>query len=504
MKEFFILFKYISLSKTRRIKEGRFKINLGWISYIIPVIAFGLPVGLIMYIPLKSMPMPLADIFFSLFIISSSFLFLLSYAPTIVFNLYGSQDIYFLLTLPIRRSSIFLFKAVDSLIYSIPAIGFILPMCIAYSVAIGMGWFIGIISSVLFILFLIILSFLFGALVSKIMTRTSAKILSNLVYLLSILAYVIILNVIKPNTTTQEGIKQLIINSKRYLDSTLSYFSPIGWLVYAIKGESIGYLIILIVSLFTGFLVYNISNTLVIESVGSRNSKKVSFSKSSLGSPFFVKDLRLLFRDPQAIYMLLYSIAFPLVMLIVNKSYTGALLVMAMIASFYCSYITVHLLVSEKKVWPFPRLLPVKLTSIIIWKSLIPFLLYSSLYLVLTVISIYLFHINRIVLFTIPMVSLVFLYSGILAINLWLKDPKRDVSSRNIFKTKEVFIIEGVTMGITAGIILPFITFISPSGLQGSLKTIIGLGIPVIVSLTVIFLSRKMIQGIIKTIDIWE
>jgi ABC-2 type transport system permease protein len=502
VKEFFILFKYISLSKTRRIKERRFKINLGWISYIIPVIVFGLPVGLIMYRLLKTLPMPLADIFFSMFIISSSFLFILSYAPTIVFNLYGSSDVYFLLTLPIKRSSIFLFKAIDSLVYSSPAIGFIFPICIAYSVAIGMGWFIGLIAGMLFIVFLLVISFFFGALVSKVMSRTSAKILSNFIYLLSILVYVIILNVIKPDTTTQEGIRQFIINSKRYLDSALSYFSPAGWLISVIKGESIGYLLILGMSLLLGLLVYNITNTLVIESSSSRNSKRASFSKSSSSSPFFVKDLKLLFRDPQAIYMLLYSIAFPSVMLIVNKSYTGALLVMAMIASFYCSYIAVHLLVSEKKVWPFPKLLPIKLTSILIWKVLIPFLLYSFLYLILIVISISLFNLDRIILFTIPMVSLAFLYSGILAINFVLKDPKRDVSSRNVFRTSEVFIIEGVTMGIVAGIIVPFIIYITPSGLQGSFKIVIG--IPVIVLLSIIYLSRRTLKSIAEAINSWE
>lgn len=502
MKDLLILFRYISLSKRRKTSSHR--INLSWIGYIIPAIAFGLPVGFVIYAPLKNLPMELSELLFSMFITSSSILFILGYAPTIVFNLFGSSDVYFLLTLPIKRTSIFLFKAIDSIIYSIPAVGFILPGCIAYSIAIGKGWVIGSVAGILFIIFLITVSLLFGAIVSKVMSRTSARILSNLIYLLTVLVYVVILNVIKPDTSSIEGIKNLTYSSKTYLENILYYILPTGWLISMIRGEPIKGFFLLGISMLFGLLVYKISDTLVIESMSSKNSKKVSFSKGSSGSPFFTKDIKLLYRDPQSIYMLLYSIVFPLIILIGNKSYTGAILVMATIASFYCSYITAHLLVMEKKVWPLPRLFPIKLKNLLLWKVLIPSLIYSLLYLAITIFSIYIFNLNSIILLTIPMISIAFLYSGILAIRFFFKDPTRDISSRNIFRIGEVITIELTTMGIVAGIIAPFTVYTSPIVLQGQYKNIIGIGIPVLVSLIVIYISIKMTKGITEKIDAWE
>ncbi len=502
MKEIFILLRYMSLSKRRRRSDQ--KINLSWLGFIIPVIAFGLPIGLIVYAPLKSLPIQSSSIFFSVFIISTSFLFVLSYTPTTVFNLYGSSDVYFLLTLPIKRSSIFLFKAIDSLLYSVPALGFILPLCIAYSVAIGKGWFFGFITSVLFILFLIEISILFGALVSRVMSRTSAKILSNLIYLLTALLYVVILNIIRPDTSFIEGVKDLTYTSRIPIGKTLSYISPIGWVISLIRGEIIGGFLLLGALLFFGLLIYKVTDTLVIESYSSRSSKKTRFPKGSSGSPFLSKDIRLLYRDPQSIYMLLCSIIFPLMILIGNKNYIGASLVMATIASFYCSYITIHLLVIEKKVWPLPRLFPVKLKSVFIWKVLIPSSIYSLIYLGVTVISMCLFKLNRIILITVPMISIAFFYSGILATRLFLKDPTRDVTSRNIFKISEVFIIEITTIGIVAGIIGPFTIYLNPLIKEWTYKNVIGIGIPAIVSAIILWLSIWMSKGIIEAIALWE
>jgi ABC-2 type transport system permease protein len=158
----------------------------------------------------------------------------------------------------------------------------------------------------------------------------------------------------------------------------------------------------------------------------------------------------------------------------------------------------------EKKVWPLPRLFPIKLKNLLLWKVLIPSLIYSLLYLAITIFSIYIFNLNSIILLTIPMISIAFLYSGILAIRFFFKDPTRDISSRNIFRIGEVITIELTTMGIVAGIIAPFTVYTSPIVLQGQYKNIIGIGIPVLVSLIVIYISIKMTKGITEKIDAWE
>jgi hypothetical protein len=94
---------------------------MGLITSLIMLLALGLPMfffGLStlrsLAIPLTSVNIPLpgylSDMVLALGLISGALFFFLSYSPSVAFNLFGSPDIELLLTFPLKRSQIFLYK----------------------------------------------------------------------------------------------------------------------------------------------------------------------------------------------------------------------------------------------------------------------------------------------------------------------------------------------------------------------------------------------------------
>lgn len=508
MRDILLLFRYISITRTRKSRDSS-RLIFTLLTYIAIALGFGIPLSLLVWSILKGLFIPLsslglegsgfiADIFISLSFISMSFLFILSYIPTVIFNLYDSNDIPLLLSLPIRRSSIFIFKSLDSLVYSIPTVGAIIPIAVAYSIGVGKGFFFGLLGSIFYIAFLILLSLLLSAFLSRLFSRTHTRILANLFSLLTIMFYFIIMNLLRPDVTTIEGIKRFIFNNYAYLSGSISYYTPIKWLIMMLRGEPLGYAITVGMSLIIGIFLYLSSNRLVFESNFHKRSKKTYFTNKGFPLPVLKKDIKLVLRDPQSIYMTIYSLIFPLVVSMANRSYIYGPMIMSMISSFYCAYISVTLLRFEHRVWPLPRSFPLRVEDILIWKVLIPFSLYSILYTIFILILVSFFRLNPLIWITLPMISLVFFYSGLFGIRLFLKSPKRATQYKNVFTPLEVLLLEGVTIGLALGIVLPVSLYIK--GVQNVLILFIPFG----VTIGVISLSLVSIRQTLSVLRDWE
>lgn len=507
MREIFLLFKYISIKSRRSRNSSRLVFIL--LTYTTIAFVFGIPLALLvwsiikdLFIPLSSLgfegPGFVADIFLSLSFIPMSFLFLLSYIPTLLFNLYDSSDLLLLLSLPIRRSSIFIFKALDSLVYSVLTIGAIIPIAVTYSIGIGRSFLFGLLGSLLYILFLILVSLLVGSFLSRLFSRTYTKLLAYLIYLLTIMSYIVIMNLLRPDVTTVDSIKRFILNNYRYLSAPISYYTPIRWLIMMLRGEPLGYVITIGISLIIGLSLYLSSNRFMFESGYRKGVKSSPFTYKRFPFPLLKKDIKILLRDPQSMYMMLYSLVFPLLVSVANKSYLYSPMIMSMISSFYCAYISVTLLRAEHKVWPLPMSFPLRMEDILIWKALIPFSLYTILYTILITILTSFFKFDSIIWITLPMISLVFFYSSLFGIGLFLRYPKRSIQYRNIFTPLEVLLLEGVTVGLALGIVLPVSLYIK------GIKYIPLLLVPVGVTITVIFLSIVSIRQTLTTLKAWE
>lgn len=515
IREILLLFRYISLSKSRRSKEIN-KPIFNLLIYIAIASGFGIPTGILIWSILKKLLMSssslgpntvslIGDVFVSLSFTSVSLLFVLSYIPTIIFNLYNSHDLSFLLSLPIRRSSLFIFKALDSLVYSVPIMGSIFPISIAYSIVIGKGFLLGLSGAILYTIFLILLSLFFSIFLSRLLSRTYAKLLSNLISLFTIMFYIVVLNFLRPDTTTLEGIKRFVLNNYTYLFGSSSYYIPTRWLIMSLRGEPLGYFIIITISLVISLFLYLLSNRVIFEFNFHNRGKTLNLSYRGFPFPILKKDIKLLLRDPQSMYIILYSIIFPLVVSVANKSYTYGPVIMSLISSFYCAYISVSLLISEHKVWPLPKSLPLKPEDILLWKILIPFSLYSVLYAILMLIFVLLFKVTPFIYITLPMMSIVFLYSSVFGIKLFLKNPKRTTLYKNVFTPGEIFILEIVTIGLALGIMVPISLYIRETPWKPEiLRWIFGIIIPTGVTLITVTLSVKTIRDVISVIKNWE
>lgn len=122
MREFILLNKYASkVTKPNKNSKINYTGMLGWIITIIVMLSLTVPLGFIFYETGKTLMIPLTslglnydgylfDIYLFIYPLTFGLLSVLTLVPSMVFNIYESEDLEFLFTLPIKKSSIFIFK----------------------------------------------------------------------------------------------------------------------------------------------------------------------------------------------------------------------------------------------------------------------------------------------------------------------------------------------------------------------------------------------------------
>ncbi|KLO22848.1 hypothetical protein X275_04640 [Marinitoga sp. 1197] len=471
-----LILKYSYQNKLRpkQKKDGTYKKRGPWralMAYILPAIIFGGSLAPMMYFMFKELNIPFSqlginlpwtilDVIFGMWFLLMGFMFFLNYSPAIVANLYESEMTQLLLSMPIRRSSIYIASAIDSLIMAGLPLGMMIPIFAVYALIAKNSIIFSILGGIGFLILLLLISNLGGILFSKFLTKTSAKRWTMIMYFISIFFYVGISNLLPNFANTPPS--QLVNALERMSNIILNTFWPHTWVINVMKG-SIPFLILLYSTiLILSYIIYNLSNTLefsVSRKKGKKKKAEIKFKSSKF--PILKKDFRLLFRDSQTFFLLLYPLFIPIIFMFSSKSLDMISIIFVMIAAIYASMVAIYAISYEGKLWPVPKLYPIKIGHLIFSKAFMPFIIYVVEYIAITIL-IYLSGKASIEVFwSIIPVILIIMYSSILGISLYLKNPKRDLSQKNIISGKEVFYLEGITLGLGLGIFLPGNLYIS-------------------------------------------
>ncbi|GAB6188525.1 hypothetical protein JCM30566_02640 [Marinitoga arctica] len=528
-----LILKYSYQNKIRpkKKKDGTYKksgpLN-ALMAYIVPAIIFGATLSPIMYFLFKDLNIPftqfgldlpwtILDVVFGMWFLLMGFMFFLNYSPAIVANLYESDMTQILLSMPLKRSSIYISSAIDSLVMAGLPLGMMIPNFIIYAIIAKTNILLSLVAAIGYILFLLVISNLGGVLFSKFLTKTSAKRMTMIMYFLSVFLYVGITNII-PRSLENTSLQQLVDSLKNLSNVMLNILWPHTWIILAMNGSILALVSIYVIIFILGYIIYKISNNLEL-STSRKKSKKANseiiFKTTKF--PTFKKDFKLLFRDSQTFFLILYPIFLPLIFIFTSESTEIMSLVFVMISSIYAAMLGIYSMSYEGKIWPIPKLYPLSFKNLTFSKVLIPIIIFSGEYIGLALLS-FLFKKSTVQIFIgiIP-VFLMIVYSSILGVSMYLKNPKRDLSQKNIISGKEVFALEGIIMGLGFGIFLPgnlYLSSIKNINLKNRfidilfdskiLYHLIGAALPIFLILLTVYLSYKELNNVKERMKQWE
>ncbi|WGS64138.1 hypothetical protein [Marinitoga aeolica] len=528
-----LILKYSYQNKVRpkKRKDGTYKKSNPFsalAAYLIPAVVFGISITPFMYLMFKDLNIPLSqlgidlpwtilDIVFSMWFLIMGFMFFLNYSPAIVANLYESDMTKILLAMPLKRSDIYLSSAVDSLIMAGLPLGMMIPIFFVYGIIAKTNMLLATISGIGYILFLLLISNLGGVLFSKFLTKTSAKRMTMIMYFISIFIYVGITNII-PRIMENNSINQITESLTKLSTLLLNYAWPHTWIILIMKGNIIALTILLVTIIILGYIVYNISNSLelsVSRKKGKKKNNEINFKTTKF--PTIKKDFKLLFRDSQTFFLILYPIFLPLIFIFTNSDANIMSLVFIMIATIYSAMLAIYSIAYEGKIWPMPKLLPITMGNMIFSKIIVPILIFSAEYIGISFLAFFLGKATWVIFVTIIPVIILIVYASILGVSIYLKNPKRDLSQKNIIKGKEVMSLEGIVMGFSFGIFLPgnlymlsinnvqmknkFIDFLFDSSI---LYHLVGGVLPISLLVLAIYLTIKEINKVKERMLKWE
>ncbi len=532
MKQLFTLMKYASsltaiggMGAVGRKRQGGFK-YMGLVSAIIILLALGIPLFFLarelmssLRIPLSAIGLPypgyLADIFLGLGLLAGALLLFLSYSPSVAFNLFGSEDLPLLLTLPITRATLFLYKAIDSLSFGAVGIAVILPIILAYAVSLNLSVGLALVASLFFLLFFGSLSMLVAALLSRLMSGSSLKRFAFLLYLCSIIGYVLILQVLLPQNPVDT--QALFSGLQQFLHILYSPFLFTRWVLDIFQGGALGWIAFPATIAALGYLTLRISNRLAFQSGTGRINRKVRFASHSSRKPLFQRDLRLLMREPMNLYGFIYPVALSLILFFLGRkgASLAALPFTAFLAVFFSALATASLLREERKAWPTPLLLPLQAKEILRPKLWLPSLFLLGAYLIVLVVTIAGFQGSVWLLLTVPMALGISLCNSQVGAYFYLKRPV--VTSKNVFGFLPVMVLEISSLLLVAFTIVLFSLYLlllsSPpikmSGFlgwltQGAISLFWGLFLPCILTLLLFFLFHRGQRILTRLLREWD
>jgi ABC-2 type transport system permease protein len=531
MNELKLLLQYSFKNKTRprknrkgkEVRPGAFSNIMGFL--IVPIIFLAIIIPSIialsgsfdLNIPLTQLGLDanytLLELIFAPSFLLMGAIFILQFSPLIVTTLYDNDMNEILLTMPIKRSALFFASTIDSLIMSGIGSGAFLAMAISYFILKDGNIFFSIISTIGYFLFLLTFGIVLGLIMSLFVGKTSAKRMAQLSYFIGIIIFVLIPQFI-PRMMANDP-ENLVENLGNTLKVFMNPFWPHVQFINASNGNILSLIFIFAISIILLYFVYRYSKNLDLSTSRKKSKVKKVEKFKTKRLPLFEKDRKLLFRNSQLLFMMIYPIILPAILSISGmQDLTYMALFFMFIAASYSAMISAYMLTEEIKIWPVPKLFPFKTQTMVNSKVMIATGLYSIEFILLTLVfSLILpFEIFNLILI-VPTIVLLY-YSSLLGARIFLSDSKRDVSQMNkVFNGKETIIIELVTMGYAVAIfgLLFFYKLMLSQGpmwifknLGMQLTSIIILGIVITLVIIIIFSIRKEQKKIERYIDAME
>uniref|UniRef100_A0A7V4KDU2 Uncharacterized protein n=1 Tax=Fervidobacterium pennivorans TaxID=93466 RepID=A0A7V4KDU2_FERPE len=296
------------------------------------------------------------------------------------------------------------------------------------------------------------LSALLSVLSGGISSKRFVRMLNAVIVLLLVVVYLFFVYIQDVN------VEQLGENARfaKFVAFTTSKYNPFNW------SYSNDLFSLISVIILTGAFLYSfwhLAGRVVYENTQTKKennkSKEVVVSQRTYASKFggFVwKDLKFLSRSEQFVFLIFYPAIFSLFMLFAGSSSMNAAIPFLAIASLYCAIEAGLLTKNDFEYREILRTFPVTVQTIITPKLAIPIILNESLLVVVAVISYIFGRFEKNSLFLFPLSLAIFALSTLIGSYYSIVDPSK--TKNNPFSLKATFLIEGVVLGLSFGLLV--------------------------------------------------
>ncbi len=493
MREFLLIFKMrlkanskVNKNLSKNLLSGnRKKLSKG-LSILLIIVAF-LPMILLSWESMvKVYPVAirvslgeytLSDAMLSNYIMLGGLMFIAGFFPIIVYNITSNdQELQFLLTLPVKRSIIFFAILAQIFLYSVYPLLILIPSVFSYITSLEnnfWGYFNGTVVLLDNIILSLGVSGLIALTIAKSMKRKTSSKLTIVVSLVNILLLIFFVNII-PHATKDNSLQSFTLLMQKFQNVSLNKFNPYFWSVLAIKGNILWLVLFTVIALLSMYGVMKLSKNLEFENTEKtkkKTSKKINYTKRSKSVLFtmIAKDMKLLFREDQTVFMLLYPIALPLIFLLIGGFQGFGALYMAVITtSMYCAMSTYASFGYEKQISPYQLTFPIKKSFMLISKTIAPGILYSLVLVGMNLLLLFAFKVDAKLFLILP-------FSILIIFEIALQSAKmaaKNIGSFNNYKEamrSGQLKINLIAMLMSQEVILPFIPILYPK-ILGSFK----------------------------------
>jgi predicted permease len=316
----------------------------------------------------------LADLFVEISMIGILVLVLVTDTPAIALNVFMSDDVDFLLSLPISQSTIFSSKAIETMIQGgFPAL-FVIPVLAAYANSVNMSWYEIIFMFVMYIFYFLILtaiSSLIALGVSKFASRSGTQ---RFMILTSLIVYVFVIILMGMVGSLNSNAGNVEMAFSNYVNTVNAPYLPSTWFLDALKMQWSGILLVIGTSIALSAIAYLVASNGILtgfSKMTSASKRTIHRKKYRIRRPviaFISKDVKLMRREPSILFLLIYPAIFPLILVGVGALGKGenALtrdimipVVSVFLSSMYTVIATASLVSIEIKVGDFVNTLPI-------------------------------------------------------------------------------------------------------------------------------------------------
>ncbi|AFG34918.1 hypothetical protein QQE94_03830 [Fervidobacterium pennivorans subsp. shakshaketiis] len=463
MRELRILFKYLGLSlnlqntaKTKRKKITSSKEPNYALRYILLMFSSILPMAVFLTISNYNIYKLLAhypDVAKSFFISSMSIFslfYVVGFIGTGMHAFSRSDEMELLLTMPISRSVLTVYNLIVTLANQFFTLGFFVASVLGFLLAVRTNIFGFILRTLLHIAFLTSLSALLAVVSGGISSKRFVRRLNAVILLLLVAVYLFFVQIQDVN------VEQLGENARfvKFVAFTTSKYNPFNW------SYSDDRLLLISVIILTGAFLYSFwyfAERVVYENTHAKKEKnkpnEVIVNQRTYASKFggfLWKDLKLLSRSEQFVFLIFYPAVFSFFMLFAGGSSMNAAIPFLAIASLYCAIEAGLLTRNDFEYREILRTLPVTTQTIITPKLAIPIILNESLLIIVAVISYIFGKFEKNSLFLFPLSIAIFGLSALIGSYYSIVDPGK--TKNNPFSLKATFIIEGIVLGLSFGL----------------------------------------------------
>ncbi|WP_448536532.1 hypothetical protein [Pseudothermotoga sp.] len=497
MRQLFLLLKY-GLWTNYRQRSGRAQRLPGFLVTIAASFMIGLPLGSIFFETFKILSSvtinshDLSALLILQWTLLNGFLFLTSFVPSLINSFSRNEEIQLLLTFPMRRWTIVAYQMILTLsMQSFPVVMylFVFP---AYAVARGENLFLGLIVAFLFVLLMlsisVLLSCVFGLLLSKSVARRVTVVGLIATVVLFFLATQFLPNYVQVLLTRDPGT----------LSATLVKLThPLNIFAWPIKAldEPVYSLLMLAFCLLLILLSSPVAEKLSFEQTSSTGRAR---NKAFNGGRMFWKDFKLMTRSEQGLFTLVYPVIFAVLFGLSLKSPIPALLISLMLSGTYVAYNSAMLTKQELAVWPLPLVFPLRDVDILLPKLFVPSFIYWGLFSALLLFFKFWFSMSAAAFLLVPTVFVTFVFSSTLGMFFYLKQPSKAEPSNpsRVLNTTKVLIVQGLLLLTSLVYILPVLPSLQLALLEFlKIRTIVSFIVymgPLGCALTLAFFSKKL------------